>query len=94
MINFYETRMGHQFYEHDIPTLARALERLAGMASESERVQTRSIVVNGNELSDMQINQFIDQRVSRLIDIKVTAYTLPNGAPKKEYLIIYVPKNR
>lgn len=92
MINFYETRMGHQFYEHDIPTLARALERLAGMTS--ERVRTRSIVVTGNELADMQINQFLDANVSRLIDIKVTAYTLPNGAPKKEYLIIYVPKNR
>lgn len=92
MINFYETKMGHQFYEHDIPALARALERLAGMTS--ERVQTRSIEVTGNKLADMQINQFLDTNVSRLIDIKVTAYTLPNGAPKKEYLIIYVPKNR
>lgn len=81
MINFYETRMGHQFYEHDIPTLARALERLADMTS--ERVQTRSIVVTGNELADMQINQFLDTNVSRLIDIKVTAYTLPNGAQRK-----------
>jgi len=28
MTEFYQTRMGHTFYEHTMPTIARELERL------------------------------------------------------------------
>jgi len=28
MTEFYQTRMGHTFYEHTMPTIAREMERL------------------------------------------------------------------
>ena len=58
---------------------------------EGEIVSTYSIVVAGNELPHTIINNFIGQRVKKLIDIKIATYTF-NGTIRKEYLILYVPK--
>jgi hypothetical protein len=41
MSDFYETRMGHRFYEHTMPELVKQLERLnellARLVDEQER---------------------------------------------------------
>lgn len=91
MLDFFQTRMGRQFFESDVPRLAKALERLAKEKEEEQKLSTYAIVVEGDELPDVEINHFIAQRAKRVVDIKVIAYEL-NGTVKKEYLILYVPK--
>jgi len=37
MIEFHQTMMGRKFYEHDIPRMAKALERIANALEEQNK---------------------------------------------------------
>ena len=58
MTEFYQTRMGHTFYEHTMPTIARELERLNAVL---ERIAAAMEKQNagqdaGQENSNQEVN--------------------------------------
>lgn len=48
--NFFQTRMGQKYYEHDVPRIADALERIANaLEKQNEFEQQNQAVTKGDE---------------------------------------------
>jgi hypothetical protein len=58
MTEFYQTRMGHTFYEHTMPTIARELERLNAVLERIAVVMEKQNAGQsaGQENSDQEVN--------------------------------------
>lgn len=55
MPDFYLTKMGHQFYERDIPKIAKSLERIADALeyqNSEEKKQMTALIQNGESAID------------------------------------------
>jgi len=67
MTEFYQTRMGHTFYEHTMPTIARELQKLNGLL---ERI---AAVMEKQSASQSEREQQGQQRAEEVHDGKAEA---------------------
>lgn len=54
---FFQTGMGRKFYEHDVPRIAEALERIADILEKMEVVHDKSIDDVLDKIADDFINR-------------------------------------
>lgn len=97
-MDFFQTRMGHEFFEGRMPQLIKALEKLA-KKGEEEEVCVHTFTQSGWNTADDEINAFIKQNAKRVIDVKtalcsISAFGDGRSELCKEYMVIYVPKAR
>lgn len=94
LMNFYETRMGHNFFEHQLPELIKALNRLSAALSSPVPASQPAVSPNPKFLHDLYFGryepevykvQLENRQLSRAVSQarKALAETLPEESEKK-----------
>ena len=50
MNQFFQTQMGHRFYNHDVPNIAQSLEKLATEQAKANELKERELLLKEREL--------------------------------------------